>query len=100
MMKPTAYLINCARRGIVDEKGAGRGLDAKRIMGAALDVQVDEPPKPNDPLLKCRPPDPHSRHSATSTNRDARALSQTVAQNVLDMIDGRLPQSHVFNPEV
>jgi D-3-phosphoglycerate dehydrogenase len=99
MMKPTAYLINCARGGIVDEKALVEALDAKRIMGAALDVQVDEPPKPNDPLLKCNrlilTP-----HSATSTIETHVRSAKTVAQNVLDMIDGRLPQSHVFNPEV
>jgi D-3-phosphoglycerate dehydrogenase len=99
MMKPTAYLINCARGGIVDEKALVEALDAKRIMGAALDVQVDEPPKPNDPLLKCNrlilTP-----HSATSTIETHVRSAKTVAQNVLDMFDGRLPQSHVFNPEV
>jgi len=99
MMKPTAYLINCARGGIVDEKALVEALDGKRIMGAALDVQVDEPPKPNDPLLKCNrlilTP-----HSATSTIETHVRSAKTVAQNVLDMFDGRLPQSHVFNPDV
>jgi len=99
MMKPTAYLINCARGGIVDEKALVEALDAKRIMGAALDVQVDEPPKPNDPLLKCNrlilTP-----HSATSTIETHVRSAKTVAQNVLDLFDGRLPVSHVFNPEV
>ena len=91
MMKPTAYLINCARGGIVDEKALVEALDAARIMGAALDVQVDEPPKPNDPLLKCdrlilTP------HSATSTIETHVRSAKTVAQNVLDMFDGRLPR--------
>jgi D-3-phosphoglycerate dehydrogenase / 2-oxoglutarate reductase len=99
MMKPTAYLINCARGGIVDEKALVEALDAKRIMGAALDVQVDEPPKPNDPLLKCNrlilTP-----HSATSTIETHVRSAKTVAQNVLDLFDGRLPEAHVFNPEV
>ena len=98
-MKPTAYLINCARGGIVDEKALVEALDAKRIMGAALDVQVDEPPKPNDPLLKCNrlilTP-----HSATSTIETHVRSAKTVAQNVLDLFDGRLPEAHVFNPEV
>jgi len=98
-MKPTAYLINCARGGIVDEKALLEALESRRIMGAALDVQVDEPPKPNDPLLKCdrlilTP------HSATATSETYIRSAKTVAQNVLDMIDGRLPESHVFNPEV
>jgi D-3-phosphoglycerate dehydrogenase len=98
-MKTTAYLINCARGGIVDEKALLEALESRRIMGAALDVQVDEPPKPDDPLLKCdrlilTP------HSATSTGETHVRSAKTVAQNVLDFFDGRLPESHVFNPEV
>ena len=62
-------------------------------------MQVDEPPKPDDPLLKCdrlilTP------HSATATSETYIRSAKTVAQNVLDMFDGRLPDSHVFNPEV
>jgi D-3-phosphoglycerate dehydrogenase len=99
MMKPTAYLINCARGGIVDEAALLDALNSGRIMGAGLDVQVDEPPKPDDPLLKCdrlilTP------HSATSTPETMMRSSMTVAQNVLDHFDGRLPKSHVFNQEV
>ena len=98
-MKPTAYLINCARGGIVHEAALLDALNSRRIMGAGLDVQVDEPPKPDDPLLKCdrlilTP------HSATTTGETMVRMAKTVAQNVLDHIDGRLPESHVFNPEV
>jgi D-3-phosphoglycerate dehydrogenase len=98
-MQPTAYLINCARGGIVDEKALLEALESRSITGAALDVQVDEPPKPDDPLLKCdrlilTP------HSATSTGETHVRSAKTVAQNVLDFFDGRLPESHVFNPEV
>jgi D-3-phosphoglycerate dehydrogenase len=98
-MKPTAYLINCARGGIVNEAALLDALNSGRIMGAGLDVQVDEPPKPDDPLLKCdrlilTP------HSATSTPETVMRSSMTVAQNVLDHFDGRLPESHVFNAEV
>jgi len=99
MMKPTAYLINCARGGIVDEKALIGALDSRLIMGAALDTQVDEPPKPDDPLLKCNrlilTP-----HSATATTETYIRSAKTVAQNVLDIFDGRLPESHVFNPDV
>ena len=99
MMKPTAYLINCARGGIVDEKALLEALESRQIMGAGFDVQVDEPPKPDDPLLKCdrlilTP------HSATATSETYIRSAKTVAQNVLDMFDGRLPESHVFNPDV
>jgi D-3-phosphoglycerate dehydrogenase / 2-oxoglutarate reductase len=98
-MKSTAYLINCARGGIVDEVALLDAVNSRRIMGAGLDVQVDEPPKPNDPLLACdriilTP------HSASATPETMARMSTTVAQNVLDYFDGRLPESHVFNPAV
>ncbi len=99
MMKPSAYLINCARGGIVDEAALLEAVNSRLIMGAGLDVQVDEPPKPDDPLLSCEriilTP-----HSATSTGETMVRMAKAVAQNVLDEVDGRLPPSHVFNPEV
>jgi D-3-phosphoglycerate dehydrogenase len=99
LMKPSAYLINCARGGIVDEAALLEALNSGRIKGAALDVQVFEPPKPDDPLLACdrvilTP------HAAASTPETMMRSSVTVAQNVLDYFDGRVPITHVVNPEV
>jgi phosphoglycerate dehydrogenase-like enzyme len=42
-MKPTAYLINIARGGIVDDEALIHALDEKRIAGAGLDVVANEP---------------------------------------------------------
>lgn len=47
LMKPTTYLINCARGGIVDEDALYDALKEKRIAGAALDVFAVEPVKDN-----------------------------------------------------
>jgi D-3-phosphoglycerate dehydrogenase / 2-oxoglutarate reductase len=99
LMKPTAYLINCARGGIVNEAALLDAVNSRRIMGAGLDVQVSEPPRADDPLLGCdriilTP------HSAAGTAEGMVRMAKTVAQNVLDYFDGRLPVSHVFNPEV
>jgi len=52
LMKPTAYLINTARGPIVDQKALTRVLQERRIAGAGLDVLEQEPPDPEDPLLK------------------------------------------------
>jgi len=46
-MKPSAYIINCARGGTVDEKALYDALKEEKIAGAALDVFESEPPKEN-----------------------------------------------------
>jgi D-3-phosphoglycerate dehydrogenase / 2-oxoglutarate reductase len=96
-MKKTAYLINCARGGIVDEAALLAALDKGQIMGAGVDVQVTEPTPVDDPLLKS---DRIilSPHSAAATLEGTKRMATNAAQNILDMIDGRLPLSHVFNP--
>ena len=45
LMKPTAYLINCARGGVVDEDALYEFLKEGKIAGAAIDVFEEEPPK-------------------------------------------------------
>lgn len=52
LMKPTAYLINTARGGIVNEAALLHALQQKQIAGAALDVLSIEPPSPDHILLK------------------------------------------------
>lgn len=50
-MKPTAYLINAARAGLIDEPALVEALRTRAIAGAALDVFNDEPLRPDSPLL-------------------------------------------------
>ena len=52
MMKPTAYFINTARGGIVDQKALTEALRNNRIQGAGLDVVEEEPIRDDDPLLE------------------------------------------------
>ena len=51
-MKPTSYLINTSRGGIVDEQALIEALEQKRIAGAALDVFEEEPKVPENLLTK------------------------------------------------
>ena len=52
LMKPTAYLLNMGRGGIVDEAALARVIDENRIAGAALDVLTAEPIAADSPLAK------------------------------------------------
>jgi D-3-phosphoglycerate dehydrogenase len=50
-MKPTAYLINTSRGGMVDHDALAEALRNRRIAGAAIDVYEKEPPPKDFPLL-------------------------------------------------
>ena len=50
MMKSSAYLINCARGGLVDEVALAKAIKNKEIAGAGIDVFEKEPEKNNSLL--------------------------------------------------
>lgn len=54
LFKPTAYLINTARGGLIDENALANALNSGKIAGAALDVLTSEPPKADNPLIHAK----------------------------------------------
>ncbi len=54
LFKPTAYLINTARGGLIDEYALANALNEGRLAGAGLDVLSCEPPKPDNPLIHAK----------------------------------------------
>lgn len=52
LMKPSAYLINTSRAGVVKKEDLIEALHNRSIGGAALDVFWDEPLSSDDPILK------------------------------------------------
>lgn len=96
LMKPSAYLINCARGSLVDEDALYQALQSGRLAGAALDVFAQEPP-PDSPLLHCDRVilTPHLAGSTAEAQRDTAV---EVAQGVLDVLAGRMPKYPVNAP--
>lgn len=89
-MQTGAYLINCARGGIVDEDVLAAALDAGEIAGAGLDVLAEEPPGEDHPLLD----DPRSiitPHVAFNSEESVVELRQKAARNARDVLVGESP---------
>jgi phosphoglycerate dehydrogenase-like enzyme len=53
LMKPSAFLINICRGGVIDETALVAALERRQIAGAGLDVFVYEPIPHDHPLLRC-----------------------------------------------
>lgn len=96
-MKPSAYLINTARGGLIDHAALASALNAGQLAGAALDVQDPEPPdltQPpyNDPRVIVTP------HAAFVSAESLANLRSRVAQQVATRLTGGVPEN-VVNPE-
>jgi D-3-phosphoglycerate dehydrogenase len=95
LMKNGAYLINCARGGIVDEAALYDALLSGKIGGAALDVYEEEPPEPNNPLLKLDNV-VTTPHLGASTKEAQLSVGLTIAGEILNMAKG-LPVRNAVN---
>lgn len=98
-MKSTAYLINCARGGIVDEQALRTALERNGIAGAGVDVFIREPTPADDPLLALDNLIT-SPHIAGVTLEASMRMATGAASNVLAAFDGSLDPGVVVNSEV
>ena len=98
-MKKTAYLVNTARGGIVDESALHAVLTERTIAGAGIDVLEHEPPAPDHPLLRL-PNVIFSPHMAGVTRESIDRMAAQAAKNALSVLDGNPIRENVVNPEV
>lgn len=97
-MKPTAWLINTARGGLVDEAALAVALADGTIEAAGIDVMVQEPPNADNPLLKL-PNIVLAPHNAAAPLECYAKMSRRAMANILDYFDGTLDPGYVVNPE-
>jgi len=98
LMKPTAFIINCARGPIIDEKALYAALRDGKIGGAGLDVMEQAAPPADHPLFQLdnvlvTP------HVAFFSQQSVRELEVRTAQATVDVLQGRMPQ-FLVNPAV
>jgi D-3-phosphoglycerate dehydrogenase len=98
-MRPTGWLINTARGGLVDEGALATALADGTIEAAGLDVLVREPPDPENPLFKL-PNVVLAPHNAAAPLECYAKMSRRAALNLIEYFDGRLDPGYAVNPEL
>src|SRR5215469_3758211 len=98
MMKKSAFLVNVARAAIVDREGLFTALSSNKISGAAFDVFWEEPPDPNEKLLKL-----HNfiltPHIAGWTIESVETTARIIATNIERFAQAEIPLT-IVNPEL
>jgi D-3-phosphoglycerate dehydrogenase len=97
-MKPSAFLVNTSRGGLVDHPALAEALEAGALAGAALDVQDREPPDLSQPPYNDRRVivTPHTAFVSTDAITELRTR---VAHQAVDFLQGRTPEQ-IVNPSV
>ena len=99
IMKESAFLINCARGGIINEVALLDALKSNKIRAAGLDVYDDEPSTSSNPLFSL---DNIllSPHIAGVTQEATIRMSKQAVQNVLDVFDDKVDPEVIINKNV
>jgi D-3-phosphoglycerate dehydrogenase / 2-oxoglutarate reductase len=98
-MKRSAYIVNTARGGIINERDLLAALTGGGIAGAGLDVFEQEPTPADNPLLKLSNVI-SSPHVAGVTTEAVAAMAVATARNILSVLDGAPNKENTINPEV
>ena len=98
-MKPSAYIINTARGGIIDEAALHAALSAKELAGAGIDVFDKEPTPADNPLMKL-PNTIVSAHMAGVTVESMDRMAIATVKNILSVLDGTPNKENAVNKEV
>jgi D-3-phosphoglycerate dehydrogenase len=96
LLKPTAYLINAARGGLIDEQALIKALDAGQLAGAGLDVFSKEPATDNP--LAAHPKVVATPHLGASTVEAQSQVAVQVAEQMAAVLKGRPAQFAVNAP--
>ncbi|MEJ2056858.1 MAG: hydroxyacid dehydrogenase [Desulfofustis sp.] len=100
IMKPTAYVVNTARGGIINEADLAWALENRVIAGAGLDSFEKEPPPLDTPLWKA-PNLLVSPHVGAVTEESLRNMGVLAAANILAVLnDQEIDNSNVVNRHV
>ena len=98
-MKPTAYLVNTCRGGVVQQADLTLALDDGVIAGAAVDVFEEEPLPMSDPLRQVDPERLIMTPHIIGTNPQSQVSGERMAaESILTVLAGEVPET-VVNPE-
>ncbi len=88
MMKPTAFILNLGRGGILNEADLARAINAGNIAGAGIDVLEKEPMDAQNPLLSLEHPEKVilTPHIAWASQEARELLMQGVLKNIRDFL--------------
>jgi D-3-phosphoglycerate dehydrogenase len=98
-MKPSAYLVNTARGGIIVEAALHEALVSGKLAGAGLDVFEQEPPPPGHALFEL-PNVVIAPHVAGVTREALDRMGEQTARNMLSALDGEPIRQNVINQDV